>query len=370
MHIKLLQVVTAVFMFMTACSNSHNTDVPNIVDVTYQEASGSVPPDVAWHELYTASPAGLAFERTGASTATTINTGSWIVNSYGTNEAKLFSDLSTSDVYGVAKTGQESVPAGGGIKDYTIRYDNGEIRKVFIGDGSIYSNASLFTAPINSYISKAALPAGASNRYRTPMSNAETEQLSIEATGALIAPQTVYDRVDTELNSIRASYPPTVNITAMPSWSLQSLIIGFDAAGWNAVKAGTYRAWDVLNRTYGVTAIDTNFIGGFALLTFAGRYNAPLLADEYAKLPDVLFAESDNIFGDGNDVCLSIDGENHYFIFDSGSGDCPSGCIQHSYWGYEVAADGGITELGTWDSSSGNARPAWLVDLPACRAWL
>ncbi len=209
-------------------------------------------------------------------------------------------------------------------------------------------------------------------KNQTPKSNAEAEQLSIEATGALVAPQDVYNRVDTELKAIRAAYPPAANIGAMPSWVLQKLSIGFDATGWNAVKAGTYTAWDALNKTYGVTEIDTSSLDliGAAVLTFAGRYNIPLLSGEYAKLPDVRYASPDGILGDGNDVCLSIDGGNHFFIFDAGSGDCPAGCIQHIYWGYRVTLDGSITELGTWDSSSGNAQPAWLAGLPACRAWL
>lgn len=166
MHIKLLQVVVAIFLFLTACSRSHNSDVPNVADVTYRETSGAVSPDYAWDEKYTVSPDGLIFVRTGFSALTTVNTGTWMINSYGTNEAKLFSDLSSADVYGVVKTGQGSAPVGGGIKDYSIRYDNGDTREVIIGDGSIYSNADLITTPIDNYISNVILPAGASNRYK------------------------------------------------------------------------------------------------------------------------------------------------------------------------------------------------------------
>ncbi|MCK9419742.1 MAG: hypothetical protein M0R70_10220 [Nitrospirae bacterium] len=166
MFIKLLKVVVAILLFMTACSRSHNSDVPSVADVTYRETSGSVSPDVAWDEKYTVSLTGLTFVRTGFSALTTVNTGTWTINSYGTNESKLLSDLSTADVYGVVKTGQGSAPIGGGIKDYTIQYDNGDTREVIIGDGSIYSNAALLTTPIDNYLSNVVLPAGASSRYK------------------------------------------------------------------------------------------------------------------------------------------------------------------------------------------------------------
>jgi hypothetical protein len=205
---------------------------------------------------------------------------------------------------------------------------------------------------------------------KTPKPNAEAEQLSLEATGALIAPQPVYERVVNELNVIRTTYPPFADIAAIPSWSLQNLILGFDDAGRVAVQEGIYTAWDVLNNSYGVTQISLLGSAGAVAITFAGRYNMPLLAGEYAKLSHVQYAEPDYIVGDGNDVCLSIDGETHFFIFDAGSGDCPAGCIQHTYWAFAATVDSGITVLGTWDNSSGNAQPPWLLDLPACRAWL
>jgi hypothetical protein len=166
MLIKILQAIVASLLFITACSSSHNSDVPNVAGVTYRETSGAVSPDVAWDEKYTISPAGVTFVRTGFSALTTVNTGTWTINSYGTNEAKLVSDLSTADVYGVVKTGQGPSPRGGGIKDYTILYDNGDTREIIIGDGSIYNNADLITTPTNSYLSDVVLPADASSRYK------------------------------------------------------------------------------------------------------------------------------------------------------------------------------------------------------------
>lgn len=170
MPVKIVQAVVAILLFGAACSGSRNSDVPmdlpNVESVTYRETSGAVSPDSAWSELYTVSSDGLTFVRTGYSELTTVNTGTWTINSYGSKEAKLFSDLSTADVFWVVKTGEGAVAAGSGIKDYTIRYANGGTKEVIIGDGSMYNNAGLITAPTDSYVSSVVLPADASNRYK------------------------------------------------------------------------------------------------------------------------------------------------------------------------------------------------------------
>ena len=123
--------------------------------------------------------------------------------------------------------------------------------------------------------------------------NAEAEQLALEATGAWLAPQSVYDRVVSELATIRRTYPATAGISARPSWVPDDLLLAFDEDGVSAITEGRYQAWDVLNRRYGVSQIDTHRLKkrGAVALTFAGRYNVPLLAEEYARLPKIRYAE-------------------------------------------------------------------------------
>jgi hypothetical protein len=155
-----------ILLFMTAYSDT-NSDVPHVVGVIYSKSSGPVAPDAACYEKYTVSPDGLTFERTGYTDMTTVNSGTWMIDSDGANEAKLFSDLSTVDVYyEVVKTGQGAIPIGAGARCYTIRYDNGESREVVFGDGSIYDNAGLIRTPIDDYLSSVILPADASNKYK------------------------------------------------------------------------------------------------------------------------------------------------------------------------------------------------------------
>lgn len=208
---------------------------------------------------------------------------------------------------------------------------------------------------------------------QTPQSNAEAEVLTLEATGALIAPLEVYVRVDRELNQIRSLYPTVLNIVARPSWVPNNLIVGFDSTGISEIQQDSYVAWNDANKLYGVTKVEINQISGgrFSLLTFKGRFNIPLLAREYAKLEHVKYAEPNGYGGGGDDVCLQISEGTHFYVFDAGSGDCPSGCINHDYWGFSVDNLGGITVLGTWRPSASNASlPKWFQGLSSCRSWL
>jgi hypothetical protein len=139
--------------------------VPKVTEISYRETSGPLSPDSAWDEEHAVSPVGTTFVRTGDSALTTVNTGTWRINSDGVNEAKLFSDLSGTDVYSVKKNGRGAT-IGAGIREYTVRYDNGDIRSVVLGDGSTYNDPGLITTPINDYIATLVLPAAAQSRYR------------------------------------------------------------------------------------------------------------------------------------------------------------------------------------------------------------
>lgn len=207
---------------------------------------------------------------------------------------------------------------------------------------------------------------------QTPRENAEAELLVLEATGAFIAPQEVYDRVISDLAAIRTNYLAVANIKAMPKWSPNSLVIGFDSEGIPAVREKTYTGWDCPNGLYGMTQIDDGMLSfiGAVVLSFKGRFNMPALASEYTSLPNVLYAEPNYFVGDGNDICLSVDDQTYSYVFDAGFGDCPSGCISHVFHVFTTDYSGHITELGTWERIYGNSPPSWLENLSECTKWL
>jgi hypothetical protein len=184
----------------------------------------------------------------------------------------------------------------------------------------------------------------------SPRADVEAEMLALEATGVLVAPTSVYDRIVSDLKAIRAGYPQVAGIQAMPSWAPHDLLVGMDEGGLAAVQASSYIDWKCPNELYGVKSIDVH--SSFVILELKGRFFIPLLEGEYASLPHVTYAEPNSVLGDGNDVCVSLDSATYSYIFDAGSGDCEAGCINHTYWGFSTDANGMITILGSWSAKA------------------
>ncbi len=151
-------------------------------------------------------------------------------------------------------------------------------------------------------------------------------------------------------------------ISARPSWAPHDLLLAFDEDGVTAITEGRYRAWDALNRRYGVSQIDTHRLEkrGAVALTFVARYNMPLIAEEYAKLPNTLYADTQWWVAMGTTYVFSIHRTKHLYVFDAGTGDCPAGCIDHTYWGFAVDVKGKVTVLARGQESTWRDRAAWL----------
>ena len=200
----------------------------------------------------------------------------------------------------------------------------------------------------------------------------ESIQLAMEAAGVIAPEKEVIVRVSTDLSTLRLSDPILERIHAKPQWSLNRLIVGFDEEGKELLQNDQYDFWNKLNKQYGVTQKNTRLLPslGVITLTFSRPLHIPLLASEYSRLPHVRYTEIDSVVGDGSDICLSIQAEVHYYIFDEASGDCPSGCIQHHYRAYRVDQNGRTEALGEWLNSSREPEPQWLKNLSQCRKWL
>lgn len=200
----------------------------------------------------------------------------------------------------------------------------------------------------------------------SPMFDEESELLALEAGGKVVASEHIYDRIVFDLSAIKATTPAVQNIHAMPSWSATDLFLAFDDVGFAAVKDGTYSDWNCANAWYGFQSADTATAN--VLAHFSHRMNPELLAQEYDMFPHISLAGPNGLVGDGDDICVSIEGDKTYhYIFDHGEGDCPAGCISHTYWGFTT--DGtSVTPLGTFTNQ--DPAPAWFSGLSACTKWL
>lgn len=181
----------------------------------------------------------------------------------------------------------------------------------------------------------------------TPRADAGVELLAIRASNSLVAPQVVYERVARDLDAIRQAYPDVASISPRAHASVSDIRLILDRPYADQVVAGSYTAWDCLNDLYGLTSVTPPNGINLVTLSFAGRFHPTLLGDEYRMLLGVLYAGELGTPGDGDDIWIDSRGDAYHWIFSVGSGDCPSGCINHSYWGFTTNADGDITYQGS-----------------------
>lgn len=203
---------------------------------------------------------------------------------------------------------------------------------------------------------------------KTPRANESAEVLAIETSGAFVAPDALYERIVSELPAIESAEPLVAGMTPFSFAKSNSLILGFDSAGYAAYKAGTYADWKCPNEAYGMTQVSD--VGSLAYVTLEfgdKRYNTLLLAKEYVGLPHVTSADPNSMLGDGPDVCLEIQGDTHFYIYDKAGGDCPAGCTEHMYYGFEVAAGAAVKKLGSFDPALPTPAPAWFEKLKECQ---
>ena len=193
----------------------------------------------------------------------------------------------------------------------------------------------------------------------TPRANPNLEALAISMTNTLTAPQSVYDRLVTDIAAIQAEMttiaPSVATINYRPEDDGTSLNIGFDAATEAAVIAGTYTDWDCPNQWYEAQSMS------HLRIIFEGVYNMPLLASEYATLPGMQYAERNGMFGGGPTICGTIDGDTWHILMVNGYGDCPSGCINRDYYYFTTTSGTAPSYIGSWFNSSGTPAPAWQV---------
>jgi hypothetical protein len=192
----------------------------------------------------------------------------------------------------------------------------------------------------------------------TPRDDSTAEILALRASEGIVAPETVYQRVVRDLGAIRQDYPDVADITPFPRANASSISVSFDADTLDDVALGTYTGWDCPNELYGFADSGPPSTSGVVRVRFEGRYDPSLLASEYEDLPGVTDAWESVTVGDGNDIMLDPEGETYHWIFVTGSGDCPAGCINHEYWGFTTTASGAITYHGSTVDSS--LDQAWL----------
>ncbi len=185
------------------------------------------------------------------------------------------------------------------------------------------------------------------------------EVLAARVSGRVVAEQGVYDRIIRDVGALRALWPD-LGFLGEYVPGAASLLIETDRDTRDQMRRGNYDAWDCLNTLFRVKEIRSPR-WTILDLSFAGTYDLRVLAREYAKLPAVQRAYPDGFAGDWGDICVTPGPDEWHYVFDEASGDCPSGCIDHTYHHFVTLATGEVKRDGIFEYHRDAQRPDWFT---------
>ena len=140
----------------------------SITQVSYTSDSGTILPELQWHEQIVITKSKVSLARNGRVAGTQVNAGSWEIPVDAQQIAKLFEQLATVDCATIKQVEPDDVPDGGGTESYTIVYARGEECSLMYDPGTTYTNGELLVKPIDLFIQSLTLPADAWSRYQLP----------------------------------------------------------------------------------------------------------------------------------------------------------------------------------------------------------
>lgn len=171
----------------------------------------------------------------------------------------------------------------------------------------------------------------------------EAWQIALELAGPggpIIADPDQYERIDRDLDLIRAEVPALANQGHTPAWSPLSLIVG-------VLVGQPLDDFHCLNEYYQLDALYELFeFEGVQMyvLAFPHKLNPEALATVYATLPEVQFAEPDSLIGGQNDWMPMPGPDGTWtWVIDDGFHDCFDGCDCHTTYTITVTKDGTVS---------------------------
>ena len=171
--------------------------------------------------------------------------------------------------------------------------------------------------------------------YAPPREDMEAGQIGLELlgpSGPLQVPDDIYDRIDRDLDLIRAEFPALVSEIHTPAWLPNRLIV-------KKIPSAPADDYDCLNQIFGLVSEDHLF-GDWYVLTFPQALNVPALAQLYQALDEIEFAEPDGLIGGQNFwVPMPMKGGVWRWEIDDGFHDCFDGCDCHRVYTIDTFPD-------------------------------
>ncbi|MDQ2069169.1 hypothetical protein [Natronospira bacteriovora] len=202
----------------------------------------------------------------------------------------------------------------------------------------------------------------------TPRIDRVAETLSLEASGEVMAPTSVYNRVVAEMVGITSRYPDSAHGRIRSCRPPNRIEAFFSEEAYDRLLAGEYQDWDELNE-FLRTTFTLNDDERRASLRFDGRYNTNRLAEEYLALDGIIETTHREPPADGDDICLAVRGDFHFYIFRHGLNcDGENDCPDERFFAVQADSSGNFEQVGHW--SGNDEAPMWFDNAEDCRVFL
>ena len=149
---------------LASCKKAEN--MKPITQITTISESGTILPELQWHEEFIILQNSITFIRTGNTHASEVNTGSWSVLFDSAGLANLFETLENVDLTKIERIEPVDQPDGGGSEFYLFNYANGKTWSLEYSLGATYTNGEEITQPLQDFINALQIPTEAANRYK------------------------------------------------------------------------------------------------------------------------------------------------------------------------------------------------------------
>lgn len=157
-----IMVILFIAFGISGCSEVVN--MKEISQIEFSSDSGSILPELQWHEEYIIRRDSVTFVRYGKIESSKVNSGSWEIESDQLMIDELFDRLAKVNTRSIKYIEPTDSPDGGGSQSYTITYANGSAFCLSFDQGAEYSNAGLITEPVETFIEGLTLPLDASSK--------------------------------------------------------------------------------------------------------------------------------------------------------------------------------------------------------------
>jgi hypothetical protein len=137
-----------------------------ISQVSYTEASGTIPPELQLYEEVVITEEKVTLRRNGRTPDTEVNEGEWEAAVEAQGVRAFFEQLEAIDCSTVRRVEPAALEIGGGTESYTIVYAGDRTFYLGYGGGVTYTDGMLLVAPIETFIDGLTFPAGAASQYK------------------------------------------------------------------------------------------------------------------------------------------------------------------------------------------------------------